>query len=67
MTKAQAVAFGELVHRAVRSGKARSVNHACKRLNKHRKTLDRFKHIYYMSQVNKALLDAVSARCNIVS
>lgn len=58
-TKAQAVAFGEHVHQALCSGRARSVNQAVKLVNKTRRTLDRFRHIYYMAHVDKQLLEKV--------
>ena len=48
------------MHNAVRSGQVRSVNQAVKSVKKHRRTLDRFKNIYYMAQVDRQQLDRVS-------
>lgn len=59
-TVKEAVQFLEAIHVMMVSGKVRSVNESLKVLKKDRKTVDRFKHIYYMYHANKRKLDDVS-------
>ena len=60
-TKEQAIGLLEAVVGRVKNGTSRSVHEALKHLNKNRKTVERFKHIYYLNCVNKDLLSEV--RC----
>lgn len=50
----------ETIDKKLKTGMARSVNDALRQLNKHRKTVDRFKHIYYLTKSNRNLFNDVS-------
>ncbi len=55
-TVKEVVQFLEAIHVMMVSGKVRSVNESLKVLKKDRKTVDRFKHIYYMYHANKKVI-----------
>lgn len=58
-TVQQVVSMLDYIHQLVKDGKSTSINAALKRLNKDRKTVDRFRHIYYMSVTDTEALDEV--------
>lgn len=59
-TPGQAIKLMTAVHEMVRKGEARSVAAALQQLKKTRKTVDRFKNLYYLHKQDPRLMDDVS-------
>ena len=59
-TATDAIQFMEEITQRVVNGTASSVNQALIQLNKGRKTIDRFKHIFYLHKTNEELYIKVS-------
>ena len=54
-----AVNFGQHLHKLLRQRKARSLNQALNMCSKDRKSLDRFKHVYYLYQTDRSKAEEV--------
>lgn len=59
-TPAQAIKLMSTVHEMVQKGNARSVAAALHSVKKTRKTVDRFKNLYYLHKQDARLMDDVS-------
>ena len=59
-TPEQAVTLMRTLHEGIKGGKWRSVHEALKSIKKDRKTVDRFKHIYYMNEVDGEKFEKVN-------
>lgn len=59
-TPSDAIEFMEDLSQRVTTGKAKSVNQALIQLNKGKKTVERFKHIYYLHKTDEKLYRKVS-------
>lgn len=59
-TVKQAIQLCTTVYKMMRTGEARSVAQALLKLNRSKKTLDRFRHIYYLHHLDKDELKTVS-------
>jgi len=58
-TPEQAIQLMEYVHNQLTSKRAKSIHDALKPTGKCRKTIDRFRYIYYLSVLDKDKLDEV--------
>jgi len=58
-TPQQAIQLMEYVHNQLTSKRAKSIHDALKSTGKCRKTIDRFRYIYYLSVLDKDKLDEV--------
>lgn len=51
-TPEDAIELGRTIHNMLKTGSAPNIEQALKKENRSRRTLDRFRHIYYLAEIN---------------